>query len=139
MISIEISRGPSDGLHAMREGIPETVQTWHGRTTVVGSSDFELSDSEILVLVVNFLRAGYARFTVYLEDTIVVSPKPGFVVCFDAVTAIRWQSPHFWTTDEIIAILSLALSGDEIPEAAQFYKEVEKLLESCPRECRPIP
>lgn len=98
-----------------------------------------LDDLKLAELFVAFLANGYDRFVLYLEDTILVSPSPGKVVCLDLFTGTTANAD--WTLEQVQAVCALALGGDEWPEPllSQYYKIAEAAIANWPPQCRPIP
>lgn len=79
----------------------------------------------------------YTRFTLFLEDLVIVSPdRPGDVTLFDTVNATMREA--HWNPEQLAATLILALCGEEVPTEA-LYAIAEPLFEGWPNELRPIP
>lgn len=97
----------------------------------------DADDEEAANLFLDFLEAGYDRFVLYLEDTVLVSPSPGKVVCLDVITGTTAQAE--WTAVQVEAVCALAIGGDEINDALDYYEIAEDAIAAWPAECRPIP
>lgn len=133
MLNIEMVRGDRR-LWAKRE-----LNDWL-ITTKVGAY---VTDEQMAVLASDFFREGCDRFTIYLEDVILVCPPDpnGYsgpdhriVVAFDTVTGIRHET--VLSAEEMRAILMLSIGGDG---PATLYATLETVLAYWPNECRPIP
>lgn len=77
------------------------------------------------------------RATIHLEDVILVILPQGRVVAFDSFMGTVMYDR--WTQEQIVAVVTLALLGDEIPQAASLYEIAEPLFDDWPQGCRCIP
>ena len=80
------------------------------------------------------------RFTLVLEDTIIVRLLEfghGNVIAFDMMTGTYHNTDL--DDDQVCALLQLAIGGDEVPRAEEYYELLAKPLWNWPKECRPVP
>lgn len=139
MLSVEMVRGDKR-LWAERDD-----EKWFGETADASLRTAEQwSDEQMATLAGDFFRDGCDRFTVYLEDVIVVcygnddrieAHRP--VVAFDVITGTHHRV--YLTDDQIVAILMLGIGGDEIACAGDSYRVLQDVMQNWPVECRPIP
>lgn len=114
-------------------------ERWDVRNRGTKHLDQTLDDHNVALAFNAFLDDGYDRFVMYLEDTILVSPSPGKVVCLYVFTGATATAD--WTLEQVQAVCALALGGDEWPEPllSQYYKIAEAAIANWPPQCRPIP
>lgn len=135
MFSIEITSNVREQAMYADRGHEKWGVEWRGKTR----GDNLENDISMAEIFTNFLEGGYDRFVLYLEDTILVSPSPGKVVCLDVVTGATAQAE--WTAEQVEAVCALAIGGDEWPQekATAYYLIAEQAIQGWPTECRPIP
>ena len=92
-----------------------------------------LSDDAIKAKVVKILEGDFERIALYLEDLTmsVHAVDTGYsVVAFD-VTSGAFKVAD-WSLDQVIAVLALALGGDEIDGSEDYYEVAEKAIKGWP-------
>lgn len=97
-------------------------------------------DDGIAKKVVEVLNGDFERIALYLEDltmSVHVNEDMYRVVAFDVFSGNLKVADC--TKDQVIAILALAIGGDEIENAEKYYEIAETAIAGWPNECRPIP
>lgn len=132
MLSVEIQgiRGDNRVISAERD-----AKAW--KVATPGRREKEVSDIDLAIKVACFAESGYGRFTLYLEDVILVSPEPDVLVAFDVVTGTTYRCDV--TRDQLVTIIKLSLGNEEFPDTTEMYASLENVLAKWPDVCRPMP
>lgn len=141
-MQIELRMTEQSSLFALRK-----VSTWIMSECegAAESTNIHLTDEEMSKVFVKHLRERFLRFTVHLEDNVIVCPgrRTGglderiLFISFDCLTGDKAEA--WLRIEQIVSIMALAIGGDEIEHAEQHYATVDRVVDCWPTSVRPIP